>query len=402
MNLENKRFREALARKVWMSIDFDAGPLLREGSLRLLMEEVTDDELQQLATQAKEARDSLQALARDMPGQGFTTSKKFMKDIAKELPTPDSVIALGLEGVGKDRLAAEISKATVAIDKITSANASIVKAFEVLRQNLGRNEIVAKAKAGTLSPEELELYNNAPFSEFIEKVEDWTLTPAQIKKGITRAYQPPQPAKGFLKKLQRWIGWETTPPDDQAMLTDFLSIPLASIIGFEPPAAVAAEMGSGRQETQQVLQDTLGAVQDDVEASIEAGESGEFEEEAVEGEDEGEEEGEGEVEEDEVEEDEVEEEEVEEEPATGGKVKLVGTMFKYKDPNDPEKGVEFRDESWKEVVQAVVDKPNTKNRRRFTSLMNAVADRELFESRQRMGSDRWMILAGLSDEQNDS
>ena len=83
-------------------------------------------------------------------------------------------------------------------------------------------------------------------------------------------------------------------------------------------------------------------------------------------------------------------------------MKLVGTMFKYKDPNDPEKGVEFRDESWKEVVQAVVDKPNTKNRRRFTSLMNAVADRELFESRQRMGSDRWMILAGLSDEQNDS
>jgi len=102
-----------------------------------------------------------------------------------------------------------------------------------------------------------------------------------------------------------------------------------------------------------------------------------------------------------------EEEEVDDEPATDGKVNLVGTMFKYKDPDDPSKGAEFRDESWKEVVQAVVDKPNTKNRRRFTSLMNAVVDRELFESRQHTalesahsGKDkiileRWRKMAGI-------
>ena len=102
-----------------------------------------------------------------------------------------------------------------------------------------------------------------------------------------------------------------------------------------------------------------------------------------------------------------EEEEVDEEPATDGKVNLVGTMFKYKDPDDPSKGAEFRDESWKEVVQAVVNKPNTKNRRRFTSLMNTVVDRELFESRQHTalesahsGKDkiileRWRKMAGI-------
>ena len=390
-------FSIRLTEKAYRIAYFDAASVISEGNISILVERVTDDEVEKLKDQLKSTKQALDDLRQKVPEQ-MTNVTAYLDKVDAEFKdvNPAKIRLVG----NKKRLAKIIGSAASAQRKMQTITQSVTRAFEDLKSAIASDESAKKSlKDNAEDVRELSI------EEFIKKHGGvGSLDDATFRKGISNAYTPPPKAKGFFAKIVRALGFEALPPSDAKFTEDLMKIPLEKIIAWSSTPAMTRVSSPASAEQ---IRDSVSAATSDV-ADLTGQDQGQDQP----GED-------AEQPDDEADESPSEDE---------GLPTLSSILFQPVDSDDLSKGMKMRDDltdpqeneignrlrialqniadtSLKSSYDGLVDKPNTANRRSFISNiqnLKSALDRVKLESKSENGElilEQWQKLAGIKEDE---
>jgi len=398
-------FSIRLTEKAYRIAYFDAANVISEGNISILVERVTDDEVEKLKDQLKSTKQALDDLRQKVPEQ-MTNVTAYLDKVDAEFKdvNPAKIRLVG----NKKRLAKIIGSAASAQRKMQTITQSVTRAFEDLKSAIASDESAKKSlKDNAEDVRELSI------EEFIKKHGGvGSLDDATFRKGISNAYTPPPKAKGFFAKIVRALGFEALPPSDAKFTEDLMKIPLEKIIAWSSTPAMTRVSSPASAEQ---IRDSVSAATSDV-ADLTGQDQGQDQpgEDAEQPDDEA-----GDDAPDEADESPSEDE---------GLPTLSSILFQPVDSDDRSKGMKMRDDladpqeneignrlrialqniadtSLKSSYDGLVDKPNTANRRSFISNiqnLKSALDRVKLESKSENGElilEQWQKLAGIKEDE---
>jgi len=425
-------FSIRLTEKAYRIAYFDAANVISEGKISILVERVTDDEVEKLKDQLKSTKQALDDLRQKVPEQ-MTNVTAYLDKVDAEFKdvNPAKIRLVG----NKKRLAKIIGSAASAQRKMQTITQSVTRAFEDLKSAIASDESAKKSlKDNAEDVRELSI------EEFIKKHGGvGSLDDATFRKGISNAYTPPPKAKGFFAKIVRALGFEALPPSDAKFTEDLMKIPLEKIIAWSSTPAMTRVSSPASAEQ---IRDSVSAATSDVadltgqdQGQDQPGEDAEQPDDEA-GDDAPDEEAEEAIEDlademaDEAEAEAVADaaEEAADEDENEGLPTLSSILFQPVDSDDRSKGMKMRDDltdpqeneignrlrialqniadtSLKSSYDGLVDKPNTANRRSFISNiqnLKSALDRVKLESKSENGElilEQWQKLAGIKEDE---
>jgi len=412
----DKEFSIRLTEKAYRIAYFDAESVISEGSLSVLVERVTDKEIENLKTQLAASKKSLDDL-RDLVPEEMSGVMAYLDKVEKEFDdvNPGAIKLLG----NKKKTAKIIGSAASAIQKMASISKSLTDAFSDLRGALAADDGAKETlKANAEDAKSLSI------EDFIKKHGLGKLDDKTFRKGIKNAYAPPPNPKGFFATIVRKLGFEAMPPGDAAFADEMMKVPFVKILEWNPTPAVTRvttpEATGKIDDVVASATDDVGDLsgaqqpQDETQAPDQEGAEDESPEEQSAA-DEGPEEPEDSEEPEPADEPEAEE--------ASGLPKLSSLLFEPVDSEDRSKGMKMRSAEAGSPANAIdvalrnlsnpdlrssysglKEKPNTANRKSFMSNLSNLKkalNNVTVESQDR-GEDlileRWNKLAGIEDE----
>jgi hypothetical protein len=393
-------FSIRLTEKAYRVAYFDAENVISEGNISILVERVTDEEVEKLKDQLKSTKEALDDLRQKVPEQ-MTSVTAYLDKVNAEFKdvNPAKIRLVG----NKKRLAKIIGSAASAQRKMQTITQSVTRAFEDLKSAIASDNTAKQSlKDNAADVRELSI------EEFIKKHGGvGSLDDATFRKGISNAYTPPPKAKGFFAKIVRALGFEALPPSDTKFTEDLMKIPLEKIIAWSStPAMTRVSSTTSAAE----IRDSVSAAASDVADLTGQNQSQEQP-------------GENTAQSNNA-------DDSDESPTSNddGLPTLSSVLFQPVDSGDRSKGIKMRDDlenpqenevgnrlrialqniadtSLKTSYDGLIDKPNTANRRSFISniqnLKNAL-DRVKLESKSENGElilEQWQKLAGIKEDE---
>lgn len=393
-------FSIRLTEKAYRVAYFDAENVISEGNISILVERVTDEEVEKLKDQLKSTKEALDDLRQKVPEQ-MTSVTAYLDKVNAEFKdvNPAKIRLVG----NKKRLAKIIGSAASAQRKMQTITQSVTRAFEDLKSAIASDNTAKQSlKDNAADVKELSI------EEFIKKHGGvGSLDDATFRKGISNAYTPPPKAKGFFAKIVRALGFEALPPSDAKFIEDLMKIPLEKIIAWSStPAMTRVSSTTSAAE----IRDSVSAAASDV-----ADLTGQNQSQDQPGENT-------------AQPNDADDSNESSTPSDEGLPTLSSVLFQPVDSGDRSKGIKMRDDlenpqenevgnrlrialqniadtSLKTSYDGLIDKPNTANRRSFISniqnLKNAL-DRVKLESKSENGElilEQWQKLAGIKEDE---
>ena len=397
--MSDKEFSIRLAEKAYRIAYFDAADVISESNISLLVERVTNQEIERLKKHLATTRKAMNDLREMIPDQ-MTNVVAYLDKIDAEFGdiNPAKIKLVG----NKKRVAKIIGSASAASEKMQSITQSVTTAFEDLKSAIASDDSAKQSLK-----DNAEDVRNLSIEQYMEKHDGLgSLDDATFRKGIQNAYSPPPKAKGFFARIVRALGFEAMPPSDAKFVEDLMKIPLEKIIAWKPTPAMG---GVSTPQANDTIGDATTAAAEDVEnlsdpsrsdAADSPGESPE-----------------------QVEDREAQGEEAPTEPEDSPDLpRLSDLLFEPIDPEDREKGMKMKepegrtakaietalsniaDTSLRSSYEGLKNRPNTANRRSFLSNLRnlkGALDQVKLESKEENGElmiERWNKLAGMKDE----
>jgi hypothetical protein len=406
-------FSIRLTEKAYRIAYFDAESVISEGNLSVLVERVTDKEIENLKTQLAASKKSLDDL-RDLVPEEMSGVMAYLDKVEKEFGdvNPGAIKLLG----NKKKTAKIIGSAASAIQKMVSISKSLTDAFSDLRGALAADDGAKETlKANSEDAKSLSI------EDFIKKHGLGKLDDKTFRKGIKNAYTPPPKPKGFFATIVRKLGFEAMPPGDAAFADEMMKVPFVKILEWNPTPAVT---GVTTPEATGKIDDVVASATDDV-GDLSGAQQPQDETQAPDQEGAEDESPEEQSTADQEPEDSEEPEQVDEPEAEKASElpKLSSLLFEPVDSEDRSKGMKMRSAEAGSPANAIdvalrnlsnpdlrssysglKEKPNTANRKSFMSNLSNLKkalNNVTVESQDR-GEDlileRWNKLAGIEDE----
>jgi hypothetical protein len=228
----DKEFSIRLAEKAYRIAYFDAESVISEGSLSILVERVTDQEIEDLKAQLAASKKSLDDL-RELVPEEMTGVMDYLDKVDEEFKdvNPAEIRLLG----NRKKTAKIIGSAAAAIQKMANISKSLTDAFSDLRGAISADDGAKETlKANADDARSLSV------EDFIKKHGLGKLSDETFRKGIKNAYTPPPKPKNFFGTIVRLLGFEALPPGDAAFTDEMMKVPFVKILEWNPTPAVTA------------------------------------------------------------------------------------------------------------------------------------------------------------------
>ena len=406
----DKEFSIRLAEKAYRIAYFDAESVISEGSLSILVERVTDQEIEDLKAQLAASKKSLDDL-RELVPEEMTGVMDYLDKVDEEFKdvNPAEIRLLG----NRKKTAKIIGSAAAAIQKMANISKSLTDAFSDLRGAISADDGAKETlKANADDARSLSV------EDFIKKHGLGKLSDETFRKGIKNAYTPPPKPKNFFGKIVRLLGFEALPPGDAAFTDEMMKVPFVKILEWNPtPAVTAVTAPEATAKIKGVVDDATDDVGELAGAKKpEDKDTGDSEQQGSE----------TDAEPPEEQQTTVAEESAVEEPAAeepSQLPKLSSLLFEPIDPEDKTKGMKMKsteagsdasrieialrnlsDTKLRSSYSGLREKPNTANRKSFMSnlanlkkaLNNVTVESQ--DKGENLILERWNKLAGIDDE----
>jgi hypothetical protein len=406
----DKEFSIRLAEKAYRIAYFDAESVISEGSLSILVERVTDQEIEDLKAQLAASKKSLDDL-RELVPEEMTGVMDYLDKVDEEFKdvNPAEIRLLG----NRKKTAKIIGSAAAAIQKMANISKSLTDAFSDLRGAISADDGAKETlKANADDARSLSV------EDFIKKHGLGKLSDETFRKGIKNAYTPPPKPKNFFGTIVRLLGFEALPPGDAAFTDEMMKVPFVKILEWNPtPAVTAVTAPEATAKIKGVVDDATDDVGELAGAKKpEDKDTGDSEQQGSE----------TDAEPPEEQQTTVAEESAVEEPAAeepSQLPKLSSLLFEPIDPEDKTKGMKMKsteagsdasrieialrnlsDTKLRSSYSGLREKPNTANRKSFMSnlanlkkaLNNVTVESQ--DKGENLILERWNKLAGIDDE----
>ena len=406
----DKEFSIRLAEKAYRIAYFDAESVISEGSLSILVERVTDQEIEDLKAQLAASKKSLDDL-RELVPEEMTGVMDYLDKVDEEFKdvNPAEIRLLG----NRKKTAKIIGSAAAAIQKMANISKSLTDAFSDLRGAISADDGAKETlKANADDARSLSV------EDFIKKHGLGKLSDETFRKGIKNAYTPPPKPKNFFGTIVRLLGFEALPPGDAAFTDEMMKVPFVKILEWNPtPAVTAVTAPEATAKIKGVVDDATDDVGELAGAKKpEDKDTGDSEQQGSE----------TDAEPPEEQQTTVAEESAVEEPAAeepSQLPKLSSLLFEPIDPEDKSKGMKMKsteagspesaieialrnlsDTKLRSSYSGLREKPNTANRKSFMSnlanlkkaLNNVTVESQ--DKGENLILERWNKLAGIDDE----